>query len=1490
MTPLFRLAVTPRVDNNNLDFDSANPTESDISVLFESRSSHETLEHPNKRRRLDPDQDPLIGSASRIPDEDYVQLAKYTFVIAHELRTHCNADATPITVDAEDDGSLTHLRQETGSLRRIDVSIDGAPADLPDAEEKYILIRAKHTPHETVTLACATASFDDVGEHLALLTTLPSQPLYGVRESKRNAAWVQATLDQNQRNNYVLEATICAFINAGEHQSELELLYPRAYCHMLNLYRPVQHREPNSVSRHSVSSSLFYDAVHTPDTNSGPCPATQHPELQAELYPFQKRAVSWMLSRERVRFDKHGTVQPMKNEQTKMPLSYHHYEDCRGNGFHASPLLRKISRNIQDEDYTHQHLRGGILCEEMGLGKTVELVDLMLLHRRKHNVGEIILDEYSGEQVKIAAGNLIICPPAILNQWMSEINSHAPSLKVMFYEGLKSSSEDIDNVLLEQDVVLTTYTTLSSEIHFANKRPDRDLRHKKQYAPRRSPLVKLLWWRVCLDEAQMIESGVSNAATVARRIPRFNAWAITGTPMKKDIKDLLGLLIFLRFEPFCEARVWSNLLHYPEVFSHVFSSIAMRHTKAQLRHELQLPPQKRMVITVPFTAIEEQHYGNLFDQMCADVGLDQIGGPTSGNWDPDAEGVIQKMRTWLTRLRQTCLHPEIGERNRRALGRRQGPLRTVDEVLQVLIDQNETALRNEDRSRIQAIIMQGHIILYTKNVDKKRALEQYLAAFESATASVIECKDELYDETARQKATKTQEMHSDLEKNDDDDEGKDRLGQFRNRLRNALELQHMCAFSVATAYYQVKMQDTNGDENSQEYKDVDQKEADYYEIAKQARQTMLRSISTRAKESIRRLRELTADNLSSIPTISKFESYGGIQSRKIFSAVEDLRDLMNRQADQLQEWRSMLVGLLTRSLLDQDDVELTGEEYEQTLQNQDEQYVYLFVLRATIADRREMITGDVNELVFHETETALKQAIEGEGHSPELSRKCLNTRNSLLPARGTQKPTPRNEQSLRGIISDLRSVIAEISFSGDERNSTRIKAEVGILEEEMANLQRTIESQTKTAASLEKEFDLCRTTMNDRLEFYRQLQAISDTVQPYKEVEDDFLNEAQLELQSKEERLSADKLRALHTKRRFLQHLKEQKTGQEERRPCIICMQPFENGVITVCAHEFCKDCISIWLRQHSKCPICKKVLRRTDYHNITYKPRELKAEEETEPVAHSPESSTGSPSTSSKSSIFSSISEQTLNEINSIEIPFSWGTKIDSIVRHIIFLRTTDPGCKMVVFSQYRDFLSVLGRALRNCHVGHSAMVDKAGIQRFKEDASVECFLLHAKADSSGLNLVNATHVLLCEPLVNTAIELQAIARVHRIGQRQPTTVWMVLVSDTVEEAIYDLSVTRRLEMMGGSVGRLGTVTPSMVESKLDAINSAELQSAPLKSLMDKGHSNGELVAKTDLWSCLFGKPRRRPNPEVDQQIGQEVGRHLRGEAAEERITLTSR
>jgi E3 ubiquitin-protein ligase SHPRH len=161
---------------------------------------------------------------------------------------------------------------------------------------------------------------------------------------------------------------------------------------------------------------------------------------------------------------------------------------------------------------------------------------------------------------------------------------------------------------------------------------------------------------------------------------------------------------------------------------------------------------------------------------------------------------------------------------------------------------------------------------------------------------------------------------------------------------------------------------------------------------------------------------------------------------------------------------------------------------------------------------------------------------------------------------------------------------------------------------------------------------------------------------------------------------------------------------------------------------------------------------------------------------------------------------------------------------------------------------------------------------------------------------LINATHVFLCEPLINTAIELQAIARVHRIGQHRPTTIWMYLVSGTVEESIYELSVTRRLahilekekqekksRFINPSDGDESLIN-DITETAIDSANSMELEDATLNSLMTSGAAGGEMVKKDDLWQCLFGATAEKNDRGLATDAEREVGRFLRGEAAEQR------
>jgi len=109
----------------------------------------------------------------------------------------------------------------------------------------------------------------------------------------------------------------------------------------------------------------------------------------------------------------------------------------------------------------------------------------------------------------------------IVSQWAGEFAERAPTLKVLIYSGVQTLPKDFDNTSFQNyDVVLTTYSVLSKEIHYAAPTPDRSMRYQKLRPVKRSPLMEFVWWRVCLDEAQMIEGSVTSAARVACMILR----------------------------------------------------------------------------------------------------------------------------------------------------------------------------------------------------------------------------------------------------------------------------------------------------------------------------------------------------------------------------------------------------------------------------------------------------------------------------------------------------------------------------------------------------------------------------------------------------------------------------------------------------------------------------------------------------------------------------------------------------------------------------------------------------------------------------------------------------------------------------------------------------------------------------------------------------------------------------------------------------------
>jgi E3 ubiquitin-protein ligase SHPRH len=602
----------------------------------------------------------------------------------------------------------------------------------------------------------------------------------------------------------------------------------------------------------------------------------------------------------------------------------------------------------------------------------------------------------------------------------------------------------------------------------------------------------------------MVETGVTAAARVACRLPRVHSWAVSGTPVRKDVQDLHGLLIFLGYKPLSDSpRMWSHLItNHRHLFKRIFGDIALRHTKAHIRDELHLPPQKRVVLTVPFSAVEQQHYSTLFNEFCKEVGLNTDGSPKYSDWDP--ERYTETMRNWLVRLRQTCLHPQVGGRNRRALGRRQDPLRTVAEVLEVMIDQNETSVRVEERAVIAAQLLQAHILGNNAEDEHRseKALEVYKRALSTSVTLVQEAREKL-DAGINAARDKGNAIENDEES---DAEGTNVLGPLRNNLRTALQLQHACAFFAATAYFQIKTNENLTKEGSEAFRLLEEQESSLYETAKTLRKEILSDISRKVDVLMQKIQDLLEKGwLMAMPEINDLE-YVGIEGRRIVEKSDDLFDLIREQSAVICKWRAKMAEYLLKPLVDQDDEETTGEEYETSTKQQDELYVYFDAVKAMQADLNTFITGEAAPLIDHEVKTLIRDAkwflnpeIETDSvappHAPELCLDLLGTRNRFRLKRD-------EVGSIRGLIQEARTIESSL------QHSTRGENERSCVQKHLQGFQKVFSDYTKALTGLEKEIDLFRTTQNQRLEFYRQLQELSDAVGPYKEELDEACRRA----------------------------------------------------------------------------------------------------------------------------------------------------------------------------------------------------------------------------------------------------------------------------------------------------------------------------------------------------------------------------------------------
>ena len=76
----------------------------------------------------------------------------------------------------------------------------------------------------------------------------------------------------------------------------------------------------------------------------------------------------------------------------------------------------------------------------------------------------------------------------------------------------------------------------------------------------RTPLLEVLFWRILLDEAQIVAGASGKATEMIHELWRSNCWMVTGTPVTKGIRDIQGIFAFLDHDPFAAPRFFRDII------------------------------------------------------------------------------------------------------------------------------------------------------------------------------------------------------------------------------------------------------------------------------------------------------------------------------------------------------------------------------------------------------------------------------------------------------------------------------------------------------------------------------------------------------------------------------------------------------------------------------------------------------------------------------------------------------------------------------------------------------------------------------------------------------------------------------------------------------------------------------------------------------------------------------------------------------------------
>lgn len=256
---------------------------------------------------------------------------------------------------------------------------------------------------------------------------------------------------------------------------------------------------------------------------------------------------------------------------------------------------------------------GTCIADDMGLGKTIQVISLMLKLK---------------EENRVKGQSLVVCPTTLLGNWVKELNSFAPSLKVSVYHGAERQLDE------KADIIITTFAVLRIDIENIKKKN---------------------WGILVIDEAQNIKNPDTSQTLAVKSLKAEYKIAMTGTPVENRLTELWSIFDFINKGYLGTLREFQKRYAVPiEKFKQTnrAEKLKLSISPFVLR---RLKTDKSVITDLPEKVVLDEYcYLSKTQAALYESTLNSIMGQISEAQGINRRGMIFKL---ITALKQICNHP-----------------------------------------------------------------------------------------------------------------------------------------------------------------------------------------------------------------------------------------------------------------------------------------------------------------------------------------------------------------------------------------------------------------------------------------------------------------------------------------------------------------------------------------------------------------------------------------------------------------------------------------------------------------------------------------------------------------------------------------------------------------------------------------------------------------------------------------------------------------